>query len=63
MENPITYYIVNGNKLTHPEFEKLDIKPKLPIINNFGNLKNFVSQNTSLSEIIVDTDKNRVYLQ
>jgi hypothetical protein len=63
MKNPITYYIVNGNKLNYTEFEKLAVKPKMPIINNFGGLKNFVAENTSLSEIIVDTDKNRVYLQ
>ena len=66
MGQAITYYIVNGKKLSFPEFDSLTPKPELPKIQNFKSLKDFTEQNTSEnneSAIIIDTDKGHILLE
>lgn len=65
MGTAIVYYIVKGQKLNHPEFEKLNPKPELPKIQNFKVLKDFVELNTNEnaeSAILIDTDKSQILL-
>lgn len=65
MQSPIINYIVNKQKHSMADFENLANKPELPVYHNFGELKEFVTKNTSngnQSEILVNTDNGLITL-